>query len=188
MPLVMPLTALAELATLQGQIGSQINVRRSPSTNAAVAHYGLGGDRVDVTDWVNSTDGYVWYSVRFPTSGATGWIRGDLVRVNSSTSQRVSFAPGTSAANVGGNAQGFQVREYVLNAGAGQTMFTELLANSAALRVQVVSPTGRSLYLGGGNWSGRLPVAGDYRVRVSQLANAARQGNTSDFSLTVGIR
>lgn len=188
MPLITPLSALAELATLQGQPSSQINVRRSPSTNAAIAHYGLGGDRVDVSDWVNSTDGYIWYSVRFPNSGATGWVRGDLVRVNTSTSQRVSFAPGTTAANVGGNAQGFQVREYVLNAAAGQTMATELLSNSPSLRVHVVAPTGRTLYLGGGNWSTPLPAAGDYRVRVSHLADAARRGTVSDFSLTVGIR
>ena len=188
LPLVVPLAALAELATLQGQPGSQVNVRRSPSTNAAIAHYGLGGDRVDVNDWISSTDGYIWYGVRFSGSGATGWVRGDLVRVNSSTSQRVSFAPGTAAANVGGNVQGFQVREYVLNAAAGQTISTQLIANSASLRVNVVAPTGRSLYLGGGNWSGPLPVAGDYRVRVSQFATAARRDETGEFGLTIGIR
>ncbi len=188
LPLGVPLAALAELATLQGQPGSQVNVRRSPSTNAAIAHYGLGGDRVDVNDWISSTDGYIWYGVRFSSSGATGWVRGDLVRINSSTSQRVSFAPGTAAANVGGNVQGFQVREYVLNAAAGQTISTQLIANSASLRVNVVAPTGRSLYLGGGNWSGPLPVAGDYRVRVSQFATAARRNETGEFGLTIGIR
>lgn len=67
-------------AYLVGQSGSRINVRSSPSTSASSPHYGIAGDRVQVIDATYSDDGYHWYYVEF-TSGARGWIRGDLVNV-----------------------------------------------------------------------------------------------------------
>lgn len=61
--------------------GSQINVRSTPSLSASSPNYGLAGDRV----WVTRSerhDGYNWYFVGFLGSGASGWVRGDFVRLD----------------------------------------------------------------------------------------------------------
>jgi predicted RNA-binding Zn ribbon-like protein len=77
------LPSLAAPAYLVGrEPGSRINVRSAPSTSAPSPHYGLVGDRVEVIRSVTGEDGYTWYYVEFP-SGARGWIRGDLVSVQS---------------------------------------------------------------------------------------------------------
>jgi hypothetical protein len=64
---------------LSASPGSQVNVRSTPSTSANAPHYGLVGDRVWATRSAVS-EGYTWYFVGFPGSGATGWVRGDLIR------------------------------------------------------------------------------------------------------------
>jgi uncharacterized protein YgiM (DUF1202 family) len=187
--LVISLTAalpgLAETATL---LGSQINVRESPSTQSRVRHYGIGGDRVNVLNQTNAPDGFTWYFVEFPKSGARGWIRGDLLAVNANSSQRVSFAPGTSAATVGGRVQGAQSRQYIVGARAGQTMTTSTIGTSPFLQVLVFAPNGRNLYVGGRDWSGVLPQSGDYRVQVRLVPEEQRSGAAAEYSLTIGVR
>jgi len=59
---------------------SRIRLRSRPSTNAPDKGYGLVGDRVKVLETTKGQHGYTWYKVRFPKSGAIGWIRGDLIR------------------------------------------------------------------------------------------------------------
>ncbi|WOB42641.1 SH3 domain-containing protein [Thermoleptolyngbya oregonensis NK1-22] len=189
-----PLAALAEMATLTASPGSRINVRDLPSTTSPIRHYGLPGDRVEIITSVNSnSDGRLWYQVLFPRTGARGWVRGDLVRPDSSAPpssfqpQRVSFAPGSSAATVGGRVQGGQVRDYILNARAGQTMSTSITGTSPFLQVIVMQPNSRTLYTGSGNWSGVLPASGDYYVRVRIVPE--EQANASgEYSLTISIR
>lgn len=188
-----PLAALAEMATLTASPGSRINVRDLPSTSSPARHYGIPGDRVEIITSVNSSfDGRLWYQVLFPRTGARGWVRRDLVRLDSaappsSAPQRISFAPGASAATVGGRVQGAQVRDYILNARAGQTMSTSITGTSPFLQVVVILPNSRTLYTGSGNWSGVLPASGDYYVRVRIVPE--EQANASgEYSLTVSIR
>jgi Bacterial SH3 domain len=61
---------------------SRINVRSQPSTRSYSPHYGVSGDRVRVLRSTRGRDGYDWYYVRFPRSGAEGWVRGDLISLN----------------------------------------------------------------------------------------------------------
>ncbi|XWK88272.1 MAG: SH3 domain-containing protein [Phormidium sp.] len=61
--------------------GSKINLRSAPSANSRYLGYGLIGDRVRVLRQANGEDGYIWYQVQFPRSGAIGWIRGTFVRL-----------------------------------------------------------------------------------------------------------
>jgi hypothetical protein len=63
---------------------SQINLRNSPSLTGKDLGYGVVGDRVQIIEQI-STDGYTWHKVRFPRSGAVGWIRGDFVSVVSAS-------------------------------------------------------------------------------------------------------
>lgn len=71
---------LASPAVLVGrETGSRVNVRSYPSTDADAPHYGLVGDRVEVIEQKEGSDGYIWFCVEFP-SGVRGWVRSDLIR------------------------------------------------------------------------------------------------------------
>lgn len=186
------LPAFAETGTIQGTLGSRVNIRQSPSTSASVKHYGMGGDRVNILSQTNAPDGYRWYFVEFPNSGARGWIRGDLLRVGGNSggnsSQRISFAPGTSAATVGGKVQGTQSRDYILGVRAGQTLSVSTISNTSYLQVQVFDPNGGNLYSGSRNWSSVLNRSGDYRVRMRLVPEKQQSNVTGEYSLTIGAR
>ncbi|MBM0745478.1 SH3 domain-containing protein [Phormidium sp. CLA17] len=169
-----------------------MNIRATPSTSAPVRHYGLGGDRVNILNQTNAPDGYRWYFVEFPNSGARGWIRADLLRVGGnyggSSTQRIAFAPGTSAATVGGKVQGAQSRDYLVNARAGQTLNLSTVGTSSFLQLQVFAPNGSTLYTGSRNWSSVLRQSGDYRVRARLVPEEQKRGVTAEYSLTVSVR
>lgn len=58
---------------------SQINLRSTPSTTGNLLGYGLMGDQVQILDQTTGNDGKTWYLVKFPRSGAQGWIHEDFV-------------------------------------------------------------------------------------------------------------
>lgn len=63
---------------------SYINIRTSPSTQARISAYGLVGDRVETLRSAQGQDGYTWHYIRFNNSRqAEGWVRGDLLRIES---------------------------------------------------------------------------------------------------------
>ncbi|MFL9458989.1 hypothetical protein AB0758_49460 [Tolypothrix bouteillei VB521301_2] len=76
-------------ATLIGsERNTRITLRSGPGTNYSSRGYGLVGDRVYVLtatapelDYEKDKQGYGWHRVGFPKSGATGWIREDLLRL-----------------------------------------------------------------------------------------------------------
>ena len=188
--LCLALPALAEMGTLRGSTGSQINVRSQPSTNAPAPSYGLPGDRVQVIQATRGADGYTWYYVEFPKSKTRGWVRGDLLIVDSGNNapvQRISFAPGATSATVNGSVQGYETRDYVLRAQAGQQMTVNLRSNSSFMQAVVFSPQGETLFVGT-NWTGTLPSTGDYKVRVLLVRAEARRNGAGGFQATVGIR
>ncbi len=79
------------MATLTAETpGSQINLRSGPSANYQKQGYGLVGDRVHLLRSIPNGDantlavnqdrqGFDWYRVGFPKSGARGWIRADFL-------------------------------------------------------------------------------------------------------------
>ena len=79
------------MATLTAETpGSRINLRSGPSTNYQQQGYGLAGDRVHMLRSIPNGDpntlatgqdgqGFDWYRVGFPKSGARGWIRADFL-------------------------------------------------------------------------------------------------------------
>jgi hypothetical protein len=79
---------------------SQINLRDTPSTTGKDLGYGVVGDRVEVIEQI-TIDGYIWHKLRFPRSGAVGWVRGDFVSVVSAskTSQASSEPPTYSSSS-----------------------------------------------------------------------------------------
>ena len=84
--------------------------------------------------------------------------------------------------------QGTQSHNYLLRAGAGQTLTTSTVGTSPYLQVQVFDPNGSNLYTGSRNWSGVLRRSGDYRVRVRLVPEGQQSGETGEYSLTIGIR
>jgi Bacterial SH3 domain len=64
---------------ISSEPGSAINIRAGVGTSSEILHLGYSGDRVEILNQVTGTDGYRWYNIRFPQSGATGWVRGDFI-------------------------------------------------------------------------------------------------------------
>ncbi|OLP17809.1 hypothetical protein BST81_12115 [Leptolyngbya sp. 'hensonii'] len=60
---------------------AQINLRQDANPNSTKLGYGVVGDRVLILGSKKGTDNYTWYKVKFPKSGAVGWIRGTFLRV-----------------------------------------------------------------------------------------------------------
>lgn len=74
------LVAQASNATLVStDYESPINIRDGASRRAYARHIGYAGDRVEVLDQTPGEDGYMWFFVRFISSNATGWVRGDFI-------------------------------------------------------------------------------------------------------------
>ncbi|WP_250126820.1 SH3 domain-containing protein [Chroococcidiopsis sp. CCMEE 29] len=68
-------------ATLHSNDG-RINLRTGPGTVNKAIGYGIPGDRVQVLDSGQDSGGYYWYKVRFPNSGAVGWVAAQLISVD----------------------------------------------------------------------------------------------------------
>lgn len=70
--------ASSEVVLTANEANARINLREAPSAIGKYLGYGLVGDRVQAIDQTTA-DGYTWYKVQFPNSGAQGWIRGDFI-------------------------------------------------------------------------------------------------------------
>lgn len=68
-------------ATIVGKPGSK-NIRSGPGTDFSVKHIAYPGDRVQVISTQRDKEGYPWYEIYFPNSGATGWIAGQLLKLD----------------------------------------------------------------------------------------------------------
>jgi Protein of unknown function (DUF2927)/Bacterial SH3 domain len=78
---------------------SPINIRVRPSTRSKMMHYGFSGDRIEITGQQKGEDDRIWYKVKFVATGATGWVRSDLVRVDTNAQPIVAsptIAPASS--------------------------------------------------------------------------------------------
>lgn len=109
-------------------------------------------------------------------------------------STAVNFKKGTSSATVQGKLQGNKVetRDYVVRAGAGQTMTVQMETKSTSTYFNVLPPgSDEALFRGemadGPTWTGALPASGDYRVRIFLNRAAARQGKSSAYTLKISV-
>jgi cytoskeletal protein RodZ len=76
-------TPTTEAILITNDTNAQVNLRAEPSVTSKLLGYGLVGDRVQVLKQAASADGerYMWYQVKFPSSGTIGWIREDYLRL-----------------------------------------------------------------------------------------------------------
>ena len=104
--------------------------------------------------------------------------------------EKVQFAKGASSAVIKGQLKGDAMVDYVVRAAAGQTLSVKLQKTNAQNYFNVMPPgsTGSAMFVGdsGENYTGVLPADGDYIVRVYLMRPAARRGEISNYTLTVG--
>lgn len=102
------------------------------------------------------------------------------------TTQRIQFAPGAISAVVSGRIDGFQIRNYLLRALAGQTMIVSVASPAGDAYLTVVSPGGSPLaraQAGAQSFNGALPETGDYRLSVLSPSGTAH----TNFVLSVTV-
>jgi len=106
-------------------------------------------------------------------------------------SQRVVFRTGADSSLVKGQLKGDQTVDYILRAGAGQTLAVELKGSNLQNYFNVMAAgTDNALFIGsssGNSFRGLLPSDGDVRVRVYLMRPAARRHESSSYSLRMGI-
>lgn len=104
--------------------------------------------------------------------------------------EKVQFAKDASSAVIKGQLKGDTTVDYVVRAAAGRTLSVKLQKTNAQNYFNVMSPgsTGSAMFVGdsGENYTGVLPADGDYVVRVYLMRPAARRGESSNYTLTIG--
>jgi hypothetical protein len=109
-----------EAILIANEPDSRISLRGTPSATGKDLGYGLVGDHVSV---INQTtvEGYTWYQVRFPRSGAVGWIHGNFVSVVSASQGSLGLGISRSAVQSRFEAAGFYFKDSPLNDGRSRT-------------------------------------------------------------------
>jgi hypothetical protein len=117
---------------------------------------------------------------------ATGAHAADGIR-----KEPVRFEKGASQAAIKARIQGDETVDYVLRAGAGQTLAVSLKKTNPQNYFNVLPPGTQevAMFVGdsGADFKGMLPTDGDYTVRVYLMRPAARRNESSDYTLTVGV-
>jgi len=105
--------------------------------------------------------------------------------------ERVQFKKGATSAVIKGQVKGDSDVDYLVRAGAGQTLTVTLKKSSSSNYFNILPPKSKdvAMYVSqtGENFKGVLPTDGDYRVRVYLVRAAARRNESSKYTLTVGL-
>lgn len=104
--------------------------------------------------------------------------------------ERVQFAKGTSSKTIKGTLKGDQSRQFVVNVRAGQTMTVKLTASNGSTYFNVTAPGAQqAMFIGstsGDTMTEVIPSSGDYTVDLFMMRNAARRGEVTSFTITIG--
>lgn len=109
-------------------------------------------------------------------------------------SERVHFAPGGTGAVIAGSIEGRETVDYLLRAGAGQTLQVTMESDNTANYFNVIPPDAKdvAVYTGSSgtefnNYKGTLDLDGDWKIRVYLYRAAARRGESADYRLDIQI-
>jgi hypothetical protein len=103
---------------------------------------------------------------------------------------RLRFAPGASSTSVKGTVRGYAYRDYIVRANADQTITASVSSANTYTVLTIFRPDGDNLDGAAqmDEFSGTLPVTGDYVIRVGMMrAGARKKGAVSNFTLKVSI-
>ena len=118
-------------------------------------------------------------------------VAGTAIAAAGIRQETVQFAKGASSADIEGQLKGDATVDYVVRAAAGQSLSVKLQKSNAQNYFNVMPPAsqGSAMFVGdtGEDYSGVLPADGDYVVRVYLMRPAARRGESSNYTLTVGV-
>jgi hypothetical protein len=107
------------------------------------------------------------------------------------TVEAIVFAAEAKSETVDGSITGQDYADYVVSGTAGQVLSVTLSSENASVNFNVLPPGDiEALFIGsiyGPEFAGRLPVDGDYTIRVYQMGAAASDGQSNGFSLDVGM-
>jgi len=105
--------------------------------------------------------------------------------------ERVQFAKGATSAVIKGQVKGSGDVDYLVQAGAGQTLTVSLKVSNRMNYFNVLPPGSKdvAMYAGqtGEDFKGVLPTDGDYTIRVYLVRAAARRNESSKYTLTVSV-
>jgi hypothetical protein len=105
--------------------------------------------------------------------------------------QQVSFPAGSDGTTGTGAIIGDEAVRYVLGASAGQRMTIVMTTTNASAYFNITAPDAtEALHIGsiaGNSFDGILPAGGTYAVEVFLMRNAARRGETAEFTITFQI-
>jgi hypothetical protein len=104
--------------------------------------------------------------------------------------QRVRFQSGHSSATLKGRIIGFDTKDYVVGAKAGQAMALRLSSSNPGAYFVIYSINGRATDMNETTvWSENLSESGDYLIRVFMMRSAARRkGAAANFTLSISIQ
>ncbi|MFC3713237.1 hypothetical protein ACFOMD_11675 [Sphingoaurantiacus capsulatus] len=90
-----------------------------------------------------------------------------------------------------GSLKGDQFVDYVLAGTEGHTLSVAMTTTNRSAYFNLTAPgSDTALFIGsidGGKFSGKLPVTGDYRLRVYLMRSAARRGDSADYRLRAWV-
>lgn len=104
--------------------------------------------------------------------------------------ERVRFPRGHSSVTLRGRIVGFDMKDYVVGAKAGQTMTIRLSSANGLANFVISEINGRANDMNETTeWSETLSESGDYLIRVLMMRSAARRkGAASNFTLSISIK
>jgi hypothetical protein len=104
--------------------------------------------------------------------------------------ERVRFQSGHSSATLKGRIVGFDTKDYVVGAKAGQAMALHLSSSNTSTYFVIYSINGRATDMNETTeWSETLSESGDYLIRVFMMRSAARRkGAAANFTLSISIK
>jgi hypothetical protein len=105
---------------------------------------------------------------------------GAMAGSSESTSERVSFAAGTSGAELTGSLLPQESRRYILGANEGQYLYVRVAANGPDMTYVIYNPDGSVLLdemSASQEYRGQLWQSGDHVIEVYNMANGAQSYN-----------
>lgn len=158
-------------------------VQRGDTLFSIARRYGTTVSAIQAANRLTSTTIYVGQRLLIPAGSGNPGV--PTPGPTPGAAQRIEFAPGATSATVAGRTTPATPQRYLVRAQQGQTMTVYLSTASEASYIAVLNPWGENMAGAGGpihQWSGVLPVTGDYTIEV----RATRQ-TAADFYLTVTV-
>ena len=105
--------------------------------------------------------------------------------------ERVHFAKGATSATLKGQLKGDSDVDYLVRAGAGQTITVSLKRSNLSNYFNVLPPGSKDVAMyadqTGEDFTAVLPADGDYTIRVYLVRAAARRNESSNYTLTIRV-